>query len=169
MTNILTLEMDEASQAWFEGLRQAHYPAHLNQIGAHLTLFHTLPDTAEVWQALRVAAEARAPFTMQVTGLRLLGRGVALQVGSRALLNLHAELVEAFRQDLSAQDKQRFVPHVVVQNKATPERAKALLAELQAGFQTRQVQATGLQLWNYLGGPWKLAERFGFMAGSSAV
>ena len=164
MTNVLTLEMDEASQAWFEGLRQAHYPGHLNQIAAHLTLFHTLPDTAEVDEALRATAEAQAPFAMQVTGLRLLGRGVALQVGSRALLDLHAELAEAFRGDLSAQDKQRFVPHVVVQNKATPERAKALLAELQAGFKVRQVEAVGLQLWNYLGGPWKLAPRLEFTA-----
>ncbi len=164
MTNVLTLEMDEPSQAWFEGLRQAHFPAHLNQIAAHLTMFHTLPDTAEVDEALQVAAEIRAPFAMQVTGLRFLGRGVAFQVGSRALLDLHAELAEAFREDLSAQDRQRFVPHVVVQNKATPERAKLLLAELQAGFQTRQVEAVGLQLWNYLGGPWKLAKRFGFRA-----
>ena len=162
MTNILTLEMDEASQAWFEGLRQAHYPGHLNQIAAHLTLFHTLPDTADVYEALRTAAEGQAPFAMQVNGLRLLGRGVAYQVGSRPLLDLHADLVEAFREHLSAQDKQRFVPHVVVQNKATPERAKLLLAELQAGFQVRQVEAVGLQLWHYLGGPWKLAERFPF-------
>ncbi len=162
MTNVLTLQMDEASQAWFEGLRQAHFPAHLNQITAHLTLFHTLPDTPEVYEALRVAAEAQAPFTMQVTGLRMLGRGVAYQVGSRPLLDLHAELVEAFREHLSGQDKQRFQPHVVVQNKATPERAKLLLAQLQAGFQARRVEAVGLQLWHYLGGPWKLAESFPF-------
>ena len=162
MTNILTLEMDEASQAWFEQLRQAHYPVHLNQIAAHLTLFHTVPDTAEVYDALRMAAEGQERFAMQVTGLRLLGRGVAYQVGSRALLDLHAELVEAFREHLSAQDKQRFVPHVVVQNKATPERAKLLLAELQAGFRARRVEAIGLQLWHYLGGPWELAERFPF-------
>ncbi len=162
MTNILTLELDEASQAWFEGLRQAHFPAHLNQITAHLTLFHTLPDTAEVYEVLRTAAEMRAPFAMQVTGLRLLGRGVAYQVGSRPLLDLHAELVEAFREHLSAQDKQRFVPHVVVQNKATPERAKLLLAELQAGFRARRVEAAGLSLWHYLGGPWELAESFPF-------
>ncbi len=167
MTNILTLQMDEASQAWFERLRQAHYPVHLNQIAAHLTLFHTLPDTAEVYEALRVAAEGQASFPMQVTGFRPLGRGVAYQVGSRALLDLHAELVEAFREHLSAQDKQRFQPHVVVQNKATPERAKALLAELQAGFQARRVEAVGLQLWHYLGGPWELAESFGFTARGS--
>ena len=167
MTNILTLEMDEASQAWFEGLRQAHYPANLNQIAAHLTLFHTLPDTAEVDEALRLAAESQAPFAMQVTGLRPLGRGVAYQVGSRPLLDLHAELVEAFREHLSAQDKQRFQPHVVVQNKSTPERAKLLLTELQAGFQPRRVEAVGLQLWHYLGGPWELAERFEFTAHGS--
>ena len=162
MTNILTLELDEASQAWFEQMRQAHYPAHLNQIAAHLTLFHTLPDTAEMYEALRIAAEWQARFAMQVTGLRLLGRGVAYQVGSRPLLDLHAGLAEAFREHLSAQDRQRFVPHVVVQNKATPERAKILLAELQVGFQARRVEAVGLQLWHYLGGPWELAESFGF-------
>lgn len=162
MTNVVTLRMDEASQAYFERLRQAHYPAYLNRIGAHLTLFHTLPDTSEVYQALRSAGESQTPFAMQVTGLRMLGRGVAYQLASRELLALHAELSEAFRKHLSAQDKQRFMPHVVVQNKATPERAKVLMAELQAEFQPRRVAAVGLQMWHYLGGPWELAESFGF-------
>jgi hypothetical protein len=36
-----------------------------------------------------------------------------------------------------------------------PERARALLQELQNDFVPYDVTATGLALWRYLGGPWE--------------
>ena len=49
-----------------------------------------------------------------------------------------------------------------MQNKVAPEVARALLASLQADFAAYDVQADGLALWRYLGGPWEAVavERF---------
>ena len=157
----MTLQMEEKAQAFFEEMRRRYFPAERNQIGAHLTLFHTLPEAHELAETLRRVA-GRSRFSMRVTGLRSLGRGVAYKLASGELLGLHAELSGAFVDHLTAQDRQRFMPHVVVQNKATPEAARALLAELERGFVPFEVEATGLELWNYLGGPWRLAEAFPF-------
>jgi 2'-5' RNA ligase len=160
---ILTLQLDTEAQAHFERLRQRHYPAALNQIAAHLTLFHKLPDTREVAEAVEDAA-ARPGFAMRVTGLRALGRGVAYTLESTDLQVLHAGLAAEFADHLSAQDRQRFWPHVVVQNKATPEQARTLKAELEQAFRGFEVLATGLQLWRYVGGPWELRRSYPFSA-----
>lgn len=162
-TDILTLRLDERSQQFFERMRQQHYPPALNQIAAHLTLFHTLPESDDVRAALTSAA-ACAPFSLKVTGLRSLGRGVAYTLASVELNALHRTLAAAFADELSAQDRQKFQPHVVVQNKATGEQAKYLKAALAAGFSTFWVEAVGLDLWRYLGGPWELREHFPFAA-----
>lgn len=162
MTNVLTLRMDTGSQEFFEHMRQTYYPPGRNQIGAHLTLFHTLPDTLEVCSVLREITTTQACFEMNVTGLRSLGRGVAYTCQSPDLLELHGALAGRFAHDLNAQDKQRFKPHVVIQNKATPEVARALLDRLQRNFHALEVQGLGLDLWHYLGGPWELAQSFPF-------
>lgn len=161
MTEIVTLQLDAQSHAEFERMRQMYYPPELNRIAAHLTLFHTLPDTPETSDALRAAAR-RPGFAVEVTGLRSLGRGVAYVLASPDLLALHATLAARFEEHLSAQDRQRFMPHVVIQNKAGAEAAKTLLRTLRNGFTPFRVMATGLELWHYLGGPWQLAESFPF-------
>ena len=161
MTNIVTLKLEERAQALFESLRQRHFPVERNQIGAHLTMFHQLPDTSDVSDALRLAA-ARPRFSLKVTGLRSLGGGVAYRLAAGELLEVHATLAVAFQDHLTAQDRQRFMPHVVVQNKVTPAEARALLTELEREFEPFLLEAVGLELWNYLGGPWRLAETFLF-------
>lgn len=158
MTTILTLELEPKLQAHFESLRRLHYPAHLNQIPAHITLFHQLRSLEELEAELSSVAE-RAAFPVKVTGLRSLGKGVAYTLASQELQELHADLAQRFAQDLTPQDRQRFHPHIVVQNKATPEQARSLLAQLQSDFKPMEGLAVGLTLWNYLGGPW---ERVGF-------
>ena len=161
MTDILTLRFDEKSQAHFEQMRQRYFPPERNQIPAHLTLFHMLPRIAEVADVLAAAAKIK-PFAVQVTGLRSLGRGVAYTLGSTELAGLQRRLAESFAEHLSAQDRQKFQPHVVIQNKATGESARALLELLRAGFRGFEVSAEGLDLWHYLGGPWELAGTFWF-------
>ncbi len=160
-STILTLQLDARSQEYFERLRQEHYPVELNRIGAHVTLFHTLPPANEIADTIASAA-ARPAFAMQVTGLRSLGRGVAFTLESAKAVKVHRGLAESFAGVLSRQDQQRFQPHIVVQNKATAEKAKLLKAQLQAGFRPFEVQAVGLRVWDYLGGPWRDAGSFNF-------
>ena len=167
MTNVLTLRLDDDSQAFFEAMRRKHFPPERNLIPAHVTLFHSLPDSAAVAADLASAASAESRMRLQITGLRSLGRGVAYKVASAPLLRLHARLAAAFDEHLTAQDRQRFSPHIVIQNKAQPERARQLLAELERTFHALEADALGLDLWHYLGGPWELAETFRFSGPAS--
>ena len=159
---IVTLALDAESQEHFEALRQRYFPAALNRIAAHLTLFHALPATEDIHNVLKEEAETLRAFSLEVSGVRTLGRGVAYFMESPELKALHRRLAGAFAEHLSAQDRQGFRPHVVVQNKVDPHSAKLLHAELSAGFRRWEVAAEGLDWWNYLGGPWQLRKRFRF-------
>ncbi len=95
------------------------------------------------------------PFPLAITEVRPLGRGLALRVESGALDRLHAKLADRWRPWLTKQDAQRLDPHVTVQNKESPEEARATLAEIASGFLPSAAVATGLALWRYVGGPWE--------------
>lgn len=160
MTDLVTLGLDPESQHHFEQLRRQFFPPERNQIPAHLSLFHTVPREPWIAEQLRQAVSARGVFSLTVTGVRSLGRGVAYSLRSPELDGLHRRLAEGFAKVLTPQDRQPFWPHIVVQNKATADAARRLLRELEAGFVPRQVQATGLDLWHYMGGPWEMAKHF---------
>ena len=162
VTNVLTLQLDERSQAHFEDLRQRHFPPRRNQVPAHLTLFHTVPDTEEVERGLEAEAAGQAAFPLAVVGVRSLGNGVAYTLESGQLMALHARLAGRLREHLTAQDRQRLQPHIVVQNKVAVVAARELLTRLQQEFEPREVRALGFDLWHYLGGPWELARSFPF-------
>ena len=160
---ILTLALHPDDQARFERLRRLHFPPDRNLIPAHVTLFHHLPgpEIEAVWGVI----EARCtmpPFPVAASGLRFLGRGVAYALESPELTALRASLARDWDRWLTPQDRQGYRPHVTVQNKASPEAARALHANLQAAFAPFTVRAEGLDLWRYLGGPWKLVSRHPF-------
>ena len=162
MPLILTLALDEESQARFDALRTTHFPPERNRVGAHVTLFHALPDALGVREDVRRAA-AVPGFDVRVARLRSLGRGVAYVLESAELTALRRDLASAWAPLLTPQDRQAHAPHVTVQNKVTPARARALLAELSAGFVPYDVRATGLAVWRYLGGPWEHVETAPFV------
>lgn len=162
MSCVLTLALDPASQSRFEALRQQWFPPERNQIPAHLTLFHSLEED-EATQATLAAAAGQTPvFPMRVGQVRSLGRGVAYFLDSREAAALQRQLAVAFLEQLSAQDRQGFRPHVVVQNKVDAATAKEAFTVLQAEFSPWQCRAVGLDLWRYLGGPWQHLRRFDF-------
>ena len=158
---ILTLTLDTASQAYFDTLRQRHFPPAINHLAAHLTLFHHLPGTerAAVQAQVQAMAQASASLPLRVTGLRSLGRGVAFTLENDELRALHRQLQTQFAPHLTPQDQQKLQPHITIQNKVDPAAARQLLADLQAGFEPFEAEGTGLHLWAYRGGPWEsLAE-----------
>jgi 2'-5' RNA ligase len=160
---IVTLLLDDVAQERFDRLRAAHFPAERNHLGAHVTLFHALPGEhlGQVRDELSAAA-GRPPFGVAVTGVRFLGRGVALDLHATELTALRSSLAAAFAPWLTRQDQQWSRPHVTVQNKVEPAVARALHAELSAGFVRETVTARGLGLWRYLGGPWAPEAEFAF-------
>jgi 2'-5' RNA ligase len=161
---ILTLAMDDAAQARFNRLREAYFPPERNFIPAHITLFHALPgeECEPVADRLQRKASELAAFPVAVSEVRSIGRGVAYWLSSPPLLSLHADLAAAWREWLTPQDRQRFMPHIVVQNKETAEEARKTLAVLSAEFRSFCFTAAGLQLWRYLGGSWEPVAMFPF-------
>lgn len=160
---IVTLRLDAAAFTRLNDLRRVFFPPERNSLSAHLTLFHHLPGKAEgqVLGALRDVASSRPPLALQVEAPFSLGRGVAFRIASPELKAVRATLLqgweECFPDTLTAQDRQGFRPHVTVQNKAEPADARALLAELTAAFEPWPATGEAIQLWRYLGGPWKAA------------
>ena len=161
---IVTAALDEGAFAWFEDLRQSHFPRHRNQAPAHLTLFHALPGEQEraVVTTLRAACEGRRAVQLDVRGPWSLGRGVAYRLESPDLQDLRKTLAAAFSPWLTRQDQAPFRPHITIQNKAEPDEARLLLDRLQAEFEPFHIFAEGLLIWRYLGGPWALVERIDF-------
>ena len=161
---ILTLGLDEGSQARFERERKQYFPALLNRIPAHVSLFHALPgeELDTITRQLGELAAGTTAFEVQVHDVMRLGRGVAYAMAAPALDRVHAQLREGWLTWLSRQDQQSFRPHVVVQNKVTPEAARELFTRLSSGFRPFTVTATSLLLWHYEGGPWRAAGVFPF-------
>jgi 2'-5' RNA ligase len=154
---IVTAKLDARTFEHFNRLREEHFPAHLNHLSAHLTLFHHLPgEERDAVEADLRAVAPSAPVAVQVTGLRSLGKGVAFELVSPALNTLRAELARRWARWLTPQDRQGFRPHVTVQNKVPPDEARALKAFLTAGFSPFTAQAEAFEAWRYLDGPWAL-------------
>jgi 2'-5' RNA ligase len=163
---ILTLKMDDPSQRWFDRLREDHFPKERNFIPAHLTLFHKLPgDRLDgISATVQDLCRERQPFPLTATGLVFMGRGVGYKLESPNLPALRKTLADEWWSLLGAQDRQGFRPHVTVQNKVPPEEARALHRDLERSFAPFEVEAEGLLLWRYLGGPWEPVETHKFGA-----
>jgi 2'-5' RNA ligase len=163
---ILSLLLDDVSFTYLNGLRQQHFPAERNHLAAHVTLFHALPgdpaSEATIRETLAPVCAETEPFAMELPGLRSLGRGVAVEVRSAPLIHLRNRLAAEFETWLTPQDRQKFQPHVTIQNKVTPEAARNLLERLSNDWKPLVCQGQGLQLWRYRGGPWEVAGTFLF-------
>ena len=160
---IVSLLLDDAAQQRFDRLRAEHFPRERNFLSAHVTLFHALPGEYE--EAVRgdiADAARRAPFPVEVTGVRFLGRGVAYELSSSVIDEVRGSLARTWAPWLTAQDRQRHRPHVTVQNKVAPDVARELHGRLSAAFVPGSVTARGLGLWRYLGGPWEPVADFPF-------
>ena len=156
--------MDAAAQERFDRLREAHFPPGRNHIRAHLTLFHALPGehAQSIASDLREVCRSRKPIVLEAAGLRFLGKGVAYDLRSPEFEALRRELSDRWAHWIGPQDSHRIKPHVTIQNKVSPERARVLYNDLQASFIPFQVTGEGLSLWRYMGGPWEPAGSFTF-------
>lgn len=154
---ILTATLAEADLAPLAALRQQHFPPDRNYLTAHLTMFHRLPGEKQdrILSLLQDSCAGHARLTAEVSGIRHLGAGVAFAIDSPALAALRAELKQAFLPWLNPQDMQGWKPHVTIQNKVARAKADDLHQSLSATFQPWHVQIIGVDLWAYLGGPWR--------------
>jgi hypothetical protein len=146
-------------------LRRRHFPPGRNVVPAHVSLFHAVPGEhgervlADVERAAR-----RPPFSLRVDGVHRLGRGTALRLHAPQLAEVHDELAAAWQQWLTAQDRQPLRAHVTVQNKVQPEQARETAALLEAALEPWTAEAVGIDVWQYVGGPWSHVRRVVFTA-----
>ncbi|RYG02198.1 MAG: 2'-5' RNA ligase family protein [Chitinophagaceae bacterium] len=158
---IITIILDEQSKTYFNELRTKHFPAELNYLDAHLTLFHNVPD--EGWVHKILSESSKFPgFEMQISGLMHTGFGVAYKIESPELIALHKNLSENFKDVLIPQDRQKFRPHITVQNKVSAVESKALHKQLTSTFTPSTITALGVSCYRYLNGPWEPLADFHF-------
>ena len=161
---ILTALLEPQAQARFEALRRAHYPVTLNQVPAHVSLFHHLPGSefAAVKRRLQAVCGPLPPPIVDVVGIKSLGRGVAFRLRSLELDDVRAELAAGWSTLLIPQDRNGFQAHVTVQNKVTGAAAKATLQALEAGFVSFTTKAVAVAIWRYCDGPWQALGQVAF-------
>ena len=167
---ILTLKIDDTTFTRLDQLRKAHFPSDRNFLAAHITLFHALPgDQMEsICATLRKVCAATPSIALALPSVRFLGRGVAITVECPPLLDLRRQLADRWQGWLTPQDRQRYQPHVTIQNKVDPAVARNLYEQLTATWQPLAGLGEGLLLWRYLGGPWAAVAMLSF-GGSEAA
>jgi len=160
---ILLASLGPADFARLDALRRQHYPVDRNRVPAHLTIFRSLPPSAED-EVRRVLARISSfpPPKAAEQGLMDLGGGVAIRIRSDDLDRLREELLEEFHGLLSAQDRGGWIPHVTIQNKVEPKTARTLLRSLEKDFRPRPLQIAGLELVRYSEGEWERLANYRF-------
>jgi len=161
---IVTALFGGEDRAWFDTERRRCFPGARNRVEAHLTLFRHLPPGIADELKQRLTAETRgAPAPeAKAAGLVSLGCGVAYRIESAGLDAIRARLADAFTGLLMPQDRAAWRAHVTVQNKVSAAEARALLAQMRAGFRPRTVRIAGLASWWYRGGAWQPLSRHMF-------
>ena len=160
---ILTLQLNPETQAFFDGLREIHFPPARNYLRAHLTLFHALPgeELTTIQTQLKEVTKNRSAFKLEHKGWKVIGKGVAFILQSPQLMELHRILQSQWRSRLTPQDAQGLWPHITIQNKVSPELAKSAYEQVKE-MQPPAIQATGLCLFYYDNGPWEFIESYSF-------
>lgn len=161
---VLTLKIDAASFDRLNQMRQEYFPRHRNVLPAHVTLFHALPGEQEqrIRDRLQDCRLKTAQFPLTFPSLRFLGKGFAAEIEAPALLQLQNQLAQDWQPWLTQQDRQKYKPHVTLQNKVLPQIARAQYEQAAIKWTPLNGKGEGLLLWYYQGGPWQLVEAFEF-------
>lgn len=160
---IVSAHFAPETQTMLDRLRTQYFPKERNYLGAHLTLFHAIPGSIEAEAALALADVVTNPAPeASLTGLMPLGRGFAVRVQAPQLRDMHTTLQEQFASCLTPQDLRPWRPHVTLQNKVEPARAKVDCIQASQHFVPLTTHVVSLRLWQYLNGPWRLIRSFEF-------
>lgn len=160
---LITAELSGDVLAWADALRRKHYPADRNRLRAHVTLFHTLPPSAE-GEVRRLLGELakQAPPEARVTGIWNMGKGTAFDIESPGMAELHELMQRRFAGIMSVQDDRELRLHVTVQNKVSHEEARELQQELKASFEPRSFRFRGFGLYAWRDSLWRPIAEFPF-------
>jgi 2'-5' RNA ligase len=166
---VVTLAVEEAVQSRWDRERAQLFPSGRTRVGAHVTLFHAVPGDLLDQVLADLDTVAGPAFPVSVSGVMGLGRGAAYRLESAELVRRHHVVQQRWWSRLSAQDRQGFRPHVTVQNKVSPDVARATVERLQQQFAPYEVMALGVEVWRYVGGPWEPVTTVPFARSGSVV
>ena len=148
---VLTLLTDSAHQRCMNSLRSTYFPARINKIPAHITLFHALPASkldSEIIPAIKDIAARTSSYRIQATGPSRMRHGIMVNVaddidhanhnkhGRNMTRIIHAELRKKWGEWLSEQDSTPVKIHYTVMNKVNDDKSvDSALKELKESFQ----------------------------------
>lgn len=160
---LIIAELPPEVFVWADDLRRAHYPPERNRLGAHVTLFHGLPPSAE-GEVRRLLGElaARPAPEARIAGLMDLGRGTAFAVDSPPMVALHAEMAERLHGLIQQRDNRPLRLHITVQDKVSQAAARALQAELATDLPLMPFRFRGLALSYWRDELWRPAQLYPF-------
>jgi mannose-1-phosphate guanylyltransferase len=166
---VLTLKVTDSLAKAMDGMRDRYFPRHLNRTGAHLTLFHALPQSQmeAMEQGLAQMAGKIQPFEVSTGKPFRMRKGVGINVdeGYSNMKIVHQELQSQWSAFLSEQDAGGFRPHWTVMNKVDDEKKvddafSTIRQELSE--RNQEGKAVGLDLWRYERGNWIFAKEYAF-------
>jgi 2'-5' RNA ligase len=161
---ILTFTLDTESKARLDAWRKEYFPKERNHLSAHLTIYHQLPgqNFDPICVALEDFANAQKPIPIYFESLKTRQGFVGVHIESKALVEARSQLSLHLGEQLRAQDKQPYRPHVTVTNLGSPKDALSCFQALETKFEPWEGLATGFDLYHYRGGPWEFARQFPF-------
>ncbi|KAL8760107.1 MAG: hypothetical protein Q9184_003428 [Pyrenodesmia sp. 2 TL-2023] len=163
-TYILALSTDEAHHKAVTALRNRYFPPKLNKLSAHIALFRALPgsELASIESAIQDVVRHDHPFPISTGKPFLLSHGVGLEVHAAPAQDIFRTLKAQWQGFLSKQD-QSFRAHYTIQNKVdVKEEVQKTLEEVQRNFEGSTGTVTGLSLYLYARGYWKLKQFYPF-------
>lgn len=169
---VLTLLTSAAHHRTLTNLRKRYFPAHLNKLDAHITLFHALPGSklsSSIIPTLEGLAHSTSPFRLNPTTPFRLRKGVGVSIpndqGGQEARDVHAKLQEAWKGFLSEQDAGGFRAHYTVMNKEDDESKVAdAMREVESTWRGCEGVVEGLSLFLYDRGRWVWERDFEFAA-----
>ncbi|MCB2075178.1 MAG: 2'-5' RNA ligase family protein [Novosphingobium sp.] len=160
---LITAELPGDILSWADAIRREHYPPERNRLGAHVTLFHGLPPSADSEvRGLLGEFSRELPPEATISGLMDLGRGTAFAVASPAMEELHGRLAERLHGLIQQKDARPLRLHITVQNKVANTAAQDLQRELGSDFRPRSFRFRGLGLYLWDGELWRLSHVYPF-------
>ncbi|KAK5076101.1 hypothetical protein LTS08_002612 [Lithohypha guttulata] len=187
---VLTLLTDPAHHEYMTSFRKKYFPAKLNKLEAHITMFHALPESkleSDVLPAIQDITSKTSEYRIRATNAFRLSKGVAIAVADdiehpkmgshkRNMTRIiHAELRKKWSGWLSEQDSAPPKLHYTVMNKVTDDKVinnalHELHEELSRAEKERpelESAVKGLTLWKYERGFWNDPQHFIFGKGTS--
>ncbi|CAF9929312.1 MAG: mannose-1-phosphate guanyltransferase [Heterodermia speciosa] len=168
-TYVLTLQTNREFHERINDLRRQYFPAQLNKIDAHITLFHALPGSrlGFILSDLLEIARTEQRFRIQTIKPLQWTHGVALDANNHCAHRLWKLLERkwgsAGADFLSKQDRGGFKAHYTIQNKVEKEVAKQTWEEVRDRFESDEGEVLGFTLYKYAkSGHWIYQQAFDF-------